>query len=51
VICFLTKDGTVWLLIVSTKAKFVNLPTAFLSELKQGVEDALRDHQVPERPD
>jgi len=29
------------LLIVYKKAKFDNLPTSFLAELKQGVEDAL----------
>lgn len=33
--------GTIWLLIAYTKAKFDNLPTEFLAELKQGVEDAL----------
>jgi hypothetical protein len=32
---------TIWLLIVYKKAKFDNLPTSFLVELKQGVEDAL----------
>ena len=41
VIYFNAKDGTVWLLIVYKKAKFDNLPTSFLVELKQGVEDAL----------
>jgi hypothetical protein len=41
VVYFLTKEETIWLLIVYTKAKFDNLPTAFLAELKQGVEDAL----------
>jgi hypothetical protein len=41
VIYFLTVEGTIWLLIVYKKAKFDNLPTAFLSELKRGVEDAL----------
>ena len=34
-------DGTVWLLIVYKKAKFDNLPTSFLVELRQAVEDAL----------
>ena len=41
VIYFNSKDQTIWLLIVYTKAKFDNLPTEFLAELKQGVEDAL----------
>lgn len=41
VIYFLAADGTIWLLIAYTKAKFDNLPTEFLAELKQGVEDAL----------
>jgi hypothetical protein len=29
-----------WLLIVYTKAKYDNLPTEFLAQLKKGVEDA-----------
>ena len=41
IIYFLAVGGTVWLLIVYKKAKFDNLPTSFLVELKQGVEDAL----------
>ena len=41
VIYFLAPDGTVWLLIVYTKAKFDNLPTSFNAKLKQGVQDAL----------
>jgi len=41
VIYFLAADGVVWLLIVYTKAKFDKLPTSFLAQLKQGVEDAL----------
>ena len=41
VIYFLAPDGTVWLLIVYTKAKFDNLPTSFIAKLKQGVQDAL----------
>ena len=41
VIYFLAPDGTVWLLIVYTKAKFDNLPTSFLATLKQGVQDAI----------
>ena len=40
IIYFLAEDTTVWLLIVYTKAKFDTLPTAFLSQLKKGVEDA-----------
>lgn len=41
VIYFLASDDVVWLLIVYKKAKFDNLPTSFLAELKRGVEDAL----------
>lgn len=41
VIYFLAQDGVVWLLIVYKKAKFDNLPTSFIAQLKQGVEDAL----------
>ena len=41
VIYFNANDAAIWLLIVYKKAKFDNLPTSFLVELKQGVEDAL----------
>ena len=41
VIYFNASTETIWLLIVYKKAKFDNLPTSFLVELKQGVEDAL----------
>jgi hypothetical protein len=41
VIYFLAQSETIWLLVVYKKAKFDNLPTAFLAELKHGVEDAL----------
>ena len=41
VIYFNADESTIWLLIVYTKAKFDNLPTSFLIELKQGVEDGL----------
>jgi hypothetical protein len=41
VIYFVADDGVVWLLIVYTKAKFDALPTSFLAQLRQGVEDAL----------
>jgi len=41
VIYFNVLDETIWLLIAYTKGKFDNLPTSFLAELKQGVEDAL----------
>jgi hypothetical protein len=41
VIYFNADDSTVWLLFVYTKAKFDNLPTDFLVQLKRGVEDAL----------
>ena len=41
VIYFLAADGVVWLLIVYKKAKFDNLATSFLAQLKEGVEDGL----------
>jgi hypothetical protein len=41
VIYFLAKSETIWLLIVYKKAKFDTLPTAFLAELRKGVEDAV----------
>ena len=41
VIYFLVEADTVWLLVVYKKAKFDNLPTSFLAELRKGVEDAL----------
>ena len=41
VIYFLEREHTVWLLIVYKKAKYDNLPTEFVSELRKGVEDAL----------
>ncbi len=40
VIYFLGEEATVWLLIVYTKAKFDNLPTSFIAQLKRGIEDA-----------
>ena len=40
VIYFLAHDEVVWLLIVYKKAKFDTLPTAFLAQLRKGVEDA-----------
>ncbi|WP_157268047.1 transcriptional regulator [Azohydromonas aeria] len=40
VIYFNAITETVWLLIVYKKAEFDNLPTSFLAQLKQGVEDA-----------
>jgi hypothetical protein len=41
VIYFVLADEVVWLLIAYTKAKFDTLPTSFLVQLRQGVEDAL----------
>lgn len=41
VIYFLAPDGTVWLLIVYSKAKFDSLPASLLAQLKKGVEDAI----------
>lgn len=40
VIYFNVDDAVIWLLIVYAKASFDDLPTAFLAQLKQGVEDA-----------
>jgi hypothetical protein len=40
VIYFLLRETTVWLLMAYTKAKFDNLPTEFLAQLKKAVEDA-----------
>ena len=40
VIYFLAPDGTVWLLIVYSKAKFDDLPASFLAQLKREVEHA-----------
>ena len=47
VIYFNFGDGTIWLLIVYKKAKFDKLPTSYLAQLKQGVEDALRHGKFP----
>ena len=41
VIYFLAPDGTVWLLIVYSKAKFDNLPASLLAQLKKEIEDAI----------
>jgi len=41
VIYFNIRNETIWLLIAYTKSKFDNLPSAFLVELKQGIEDAI----------
>ena len=41
VIYFLAVEGAVWLLIVYSKAKFDNLPTSFLAQLKKEIEDAI----------
>ena len=32
-------EGQIWLLIAYTKAKFDNLPTAFLKQLKEAITD------------
>lgn len=40
VICFIAEDATVWLLIAYSKAKFDNLPTSFVEQLRKEVEDA-----------
>ena len=41
VVYFVVRDEVGWLLIVYTKAKFDTLPTSFLAQLRQGVEDAV----------
>ena len=41
VIYFNADDSTIWLLIAYTKAKFDNLPTTFLAQLKREIEDVL----------
>ena len=41
VIYFLHTDEVVWLLIVYKKAKFDNLPTSFVTQLRKAVQDAL----------
>ena len=41
VIYFLHTDEVVWLLIVYKKAKFDNLPTSFVAQLRKAVQDAL----------
>lgn len=41
VIYFVIENDAIWLLIAYTKAKFDNLPTAFLAELKKEVENGL----------
>ncbi len=41
VIYFLHADSTIWLLIVYKKAKFDNLPTSFITQLRKAVQDAL----------
>ena len=41
VIYFLHTNEVVWLLIVYKKAKFDNLPTSFVAQLRKAVQDAL----------
>lgn len=41
VIYFVAPDDVIWLLIVYAKAKFDNLPAAFVAELRKAVEHAL----------
>jgi hypothetical protein len=41
IVYFVAMDEVVWLLIVYSKAKFDTLPTSFLAQLRQGVEDAI----------
>ena len=49
VILFNFEDKTTWSLTVYKKAKLINLPTPFIAQLKQGVENALRDGKLPKR--
>ena len=41
VVYFNPTEEVIWLLIVYTKAKFDNLPTSFLAQMRKAVEDAL----------
>ena len=41
IIYFLHSDQTVWLLIIYKKAKFDNLPTSFIAQLREAVQDAI----------
>jgi hypothetical protein len=41
IIFFLHSNETIWLLIVYKKAKFDNLPTSFIAQLRKAVQDAL----------
>jgi hypothetical protein len=41
IIYFVIENDAIWLLIAYTKAKFDNLPTSFLAELKKEVENGL----------
>lgn len=41
IIYFLHSDETIWLLIVYKKAKFDNLPTSFVVQLRKAVQDDL----------
>jgi hypothetical protein len=41
VIYFLARDEVVWLMIVYAKAKFDNLQSSFLAQLRKEIEDAL----------
>ena len=38
---FIPSETTIWLLIVYTKSKYDNLPSAFVAQLRQEIEDAL----------
>ena len=40
-IYFNPSETTIWLLIVYTKSKYDNLPSAFVAQLRQEIEDAL----------
>ena len=40
IVYFLHEAQTIWLLIVYKKAKFDNLPTSFITQLRKAVQDA-----------
>lgn len=40
--CCLPSDGSIWLLIAYTKAKFDNLPTIFLNQLREEIDRGQR---------
>lgn len=41
IIYFLHSDGMVWLLVTYKKARFNNLPTSFIAQLRKEAQDAI----------